>query len=350
MRLCHLVAHNGSGMFHVAETLQQAERKLGLDSHLVDISLAVNWDEHAKADIFIPHTDFPVELRKRVKNPRTVMISHGTPEHIFNTAMQESKQGYGHGDHLMIWMHAMKTADAVCTFWPRHQKIMQQMCDKATKVHLLPLGIDKTFWGAAKSKGKYTGKPSVLSCENGHTIKWPLDLFTMWPWIYEQIPDACLHASYLPQDQHRYWFPLVNRNGTSFGAHISAARYVQSELRHVLASVDFYCNLVKYGDFNRIGLEASTCGAKVISYRGNPYADFWLTEGDQRVQAEELLGVLKGETKPREKEKIADSSEMAQAMIGIYEGILDKGIMPIKPLKIKIPAENGKGEHAPVYQ
>ncbi len=336
----------------MAETLHQAERKLGLDSHLVNIEHQVDWDKYADMDIYLPHTSFPVALRKKLKKPpKMVFLSHGTPEHIFNTALMEAKQGYGHGDSLMIWMNGMKTADAICTFWPRHQWIMQQMCDKHTKIHLLPLGIDKEFWKAAKTKGRYVGKPSVLSCENGHIIKWPLDLFTMWPTIYEKLPEACLHVNYLPQDQHRWWFPLVNRNGASFGAHISALKYVQSELRHVLASVDYYCNLVKYGDFNRIGLEASTAGAKIISYHGNPYADFWLTEGDQRVQAEELLKILKGETTARtDKAVIHDYLEMGQAMIGVYEEVMDKGIMPIKPLRIKIPAENGKEHAAPVYK
>ncbi len=332
-------------MYHVAETLHQAERKLGLDTHLIDIDHITEsqWEQYADADIHVPHTNFPLGIRKLVKTPKIVFLSHGTPEHIFNMAIQEGKQGYGHGDHLMIWMHGMQTADAICTFWPRHQWIMKQLCDKHTEVHLLPLGIDKEFWAKGTTKGKYMGKPSVLSCENGHIIKWPLDLFTMWPLIYEQLPEACLHVNYVPQDQHRWWFPLVNRNGASYGAHLSALKYVQSELRHVLASVDYYCNLVKYGDFNRIGLEASTAGAKIISYQGNPYADFWIHEGDQRFQADELLGILRGETQPRaDKETIHTHIEMAEAMVKIYEKVLDKGPMAIKPLKIKIPAENGK--------
>lgn len=350
MKIAHFVAHNGSGMYHVAETLCNAERRLGLNSHLINIDHDVEWDMYADADIHVPHTNFPLEMRKRVKNPKTVFLSHGTPEHIFNLSLMEGKQGYGHGDSLMIWMHGMQTADAVCTFWPRHQWIMQQMCDKHTKVHLLPLGIDKEFWKAGQSHGKYTGKPSVLSCENGHIIKWPLDLFTMWPLIYEELPEACLHVNYLPQDQHRWWFPLVDRNRASYGAHISALKYVQSALRDVLASVDFYCNLVKYGDFNRIGLEASTAGAKIISYQGNPYADFWIHEGDQRLQAQEMLRILKGETEPRtDKAEIADHIEMAQAMVGIYEGILDKGIKPVKvPKSLKLQPEKNGNKHKEV--
>ncbi len=355
LSIAHWVAHNGSGMYHVAETLHAAEVKLGLDSHLINIDQPVEWEKYVDVDIHVPHTNFPLGIRKLVKNPKKVMLSHGTPEHIFNMSLQEGKLGYGHGDHLMIWMHDMQTSDAVCTFWPRHQWIMQQMCDKRTEVKLIPLGIDRDFWAKGKTHGKYTGNPSVLSCENGHIIKWPLDLFTMWPMIYDQIPEACLHVNYMPQDQHRWWFPLVNRNGASYGAHLSALKYVQSELRHVLASVDYYCNLVKYGDFNRIGLEASCVGTQIISYHGNPYADFWIHEGDQRLQAEELLGILRGETKPREdKEEIHTHLEMAQAMIGIYEEVLDRGIKPIKvPKSMKVETNgNGKKEVvlAPIYK
>jgi hypothetical protein len=327
MKICHLTCFNGSGMYSVAESLWQAEKAAGLDSHLVDIDRvpASEYDQYADADIFVPHTNLPTEMRKRVTKPlKMVFISHGTPEHIFNLSMAEGKRGYGHSDPLMLWMHWMKTADAVVTFWPRHQAIMQSMCDKATRVHLLPLGIDKAFWAAGSSRGKYTGEPSLLTSENGHSIKRPLDLFTMWPWVYEQVPDACLHVTYLPLDQHRWWFPLLNRNGCSFGAHVSPLRYEQAEFRGVLKSVDCYIGLVQYGDFNRMSLEANAAGCKTISYTGNPFSHFHLSEGDQRVQARQLTAILKGEVEPRaERQEVPDIEETMQGMVGIYERVLD---------------------------
>jgi hypothetical protein len=331
-------------MHSVAESLCKAEVKLGLDSHLIDIDKVPvsEYDKYADADIVVPHTNLPTEMRKRLKpSYKMVFISHGTPEHILNLAMAEGKLGYGHSDPLMMWMHWMKVADAIVTFWPRHQLIMQGMCDKNTKVRLVPFGIDKEFWRAGVSNGKYAGTPSVLSCENAHSIKRPLDLFTMWPWVYEQIPDACLHVTYLPLDQHRWWFPLVNRNGCSFGAHISPLRYEQFAFRGVLKSVDYLCNLVQYGDFNRLGVEAVTAGAKVISYTGNPYAHFWIPEGDQREQFKVLLPILKGEVEPRkDRQEVVDASEMAQEMIEIYQELLVKDSVAV-PFQVEPVKTNG---------
>lgn len=324
MRVCHWTAFNNSGMNQVAKTLCEAERKIGLDSYLINVQEVptAEWDKYADADIHVPHTHFPNEMKKRLTRPlKMVFIGHGTPEYIFQSAVNEGKQGYGHGDSLMLWMHWMKTADAICTFWPRHRAIMQSMADKNTKVHLIPLGLDLEFWRGAHSKGRFAGNPSVMTCENSHFMKWSYDLLIAWPWVYEQVPDACLHLNYLPTDQHRWFFPLVNRNGASYGAHISPMTFIHEELRHILNSVDFYANLVRYGDFNRVGMEASLAGARVISYTGNPYAHYWLQEGDQREMATTLIRVFKGEIESRQPDPIPSDIEMAQAMKEVYESI-----------------------------
>jgi len=325
LKICHWSAHNLSGMHRVAETLMLAERKLGLDSYLINVQEVptAEWDQYADADIHVPHTHFPNEMRKRLTRPlKMVFVSHGTPEYIINSAFSESKMGYGHGDSLQLWMYWLKTADAICTFWPRHQAIMQSMADKNTKVHLLPLGLDLPFWRAAKSRGKFAGNPSVMTSENSHSIKWAYDLFVCWSWIYKEIPDASLHATYVPTDQHRIWMPLLNRNGCSYGAFISPLTWPHDEWRHVLNSIDFYWNGVRYGDFNRVGMEANLCGAKVISYRGNPYSHYWITEGDQREMAREFIEIFKGDREPRTPDRIPSDIEMATAMRAIYQSIL----------------------------
>jgi hypothetical protein len=100
------------------------------------------------------------------------------------------------------------------------------------------------------------------------------------------------------------------------------------DLRNVFNSVDYYIGLVRYGDFNRISMEAKASGCKLISYTGNPYADYWLPEGDQRTMAGELIKILKGEVKPRANQtlepilEVPDISETAAEMIKIYEGLI----------------------------
>lgn len=325
MRIAHWVSYNGSGMASVAKTLCDAERKIGLDSHLINIqeSPSSAWDQYADFDIHVPHTHFPTEMRKRLSRPlKMVFVAHGTPEFVFQSSIEEAKKGYGAGDGWMLFQYWMQHADACVTFWSRHQAIMKSLCDKNTPVHLVPLGLDHEFWKAGASRGKFAGSPSVMACENPHFIKAPYDLFIAWPWILEQIPDACLHVNYLAQDLHRWYFPLINRNGASYGSHVSATLWPHEELRNVFKSIDLYANLVKYGDHNRVGMEAAVCGTKVISYRGNVYADYWLTEGDQRTIATDLVEILSGKREPRmDKSPVPTDTAMAEAMKGVYESI-----------------------------
>lgn len=325
MRIAHLSAYAGSGMNAVAESTVTAERAIGLDSHLINLhnASAESLEPFIDSDIVVAHTHFPNELRYRMKaGYKLVYPCHGTPERVFYSSVQDGQKGYGHGDGLMLMQYWLQNADAIVTFWPRHQAILDSMTDKATKIHLVPMGVDKTFWSAGASKGKFAGAPSVFTAENCWEIKWPFDLFIAWPWVYREIPNACLHCCYLPTDQHRWWFPLINRNGASYGAHVSPVVFAHEELRNVLKSVDFQIGLVRYGDHNRLSLEANAAGATTISYKGNVYSDYWIDEGDQRVIAEQLVAILRGETPKREKTLVPDIQETAQAMKVIYEAIV----------------------------
>ena len=309
---------NGSGMHRVAESCVEAEKKLGLDSVLANPQDPKTWVEDA--DINVSHTHLPDSIRKKGKP--TVWVSHGTPDHVFQSSVEQAT-GYGHHDGWMLVQNWLRTAHACVTFWPRHQKIWQSMCDRGRKVHCVPLGIDREFWKPVESKGRFAGTPSVLTCENAHYIKWPLDLFFIWgPVITAELEAARLHALYVPNDTHRWFFPLVNRNGTSYHSHITSSVFTHDNLRNAYVSTDFYCGLVQKGDFNRISLEANACGAKTISYEGNPYSMYWVQEGDQFRMADQLLKILKGEVEPRkDRQEVPDMSETALALKEIYDAL-----------------------------
>lgn len=324
MKVVHWTAHNKSGMNRVAETMQKFERAAGNESYIAN-SFEVTKAEmepYLDADIHVSHTYLPEWFKKRItnKNYKLVWVGHGTPEHVFQTSVIDGAEGnYGHNDGLMLQQYYMQNADAIITHWPRHAAIYRCLCDKKTPIHVIPLGVDKSFWKKQPSRGKWSGEPSLFSSENCHYIKWPYELLTIWPLVYPRLKtEGCLHVSYLPMDMHRWFFPLVNRNGASYACHISGKAWPHEHLVNILNSVDYYIGLVQKGDFNRMSHEANACGCKTISFAGNPYSDFWLPEGDQRVSADILVNILNGNIEPRKKDVVPSAEEMTKAMLDIY--------------------------------
>lgn len=324
MKIAHWVLPNTSGMYRLAESMARAEGLSGLDSYLCDFTKDGEIDEVHDADIHVCHTHIPDAVRLKGTKPlKTVWIAHGTPEYVFTSSVINGlHNGYGFSDPWQLAQYWMQQADALVTFWPRHQKIWQSLCDKRTKVQYFPMGIDKDFWKPVASQGKFLGAPSLFTGENCDYSKWPLDLFFAWPWVWEHLPTAHLHAVQLPTDQHRWWYSLLNRNGSGFKTISSNTIFAAESLRNAFVSNDYYIGLVRYGDANRMSLEANASGAKTISYAGNEYSDFWLQEGDQRGVAKSLLAILKGEVEPRKKTQVSPISEMVQNMKTVYESIL----------------------------
>lgn len=330
MKAAHYSFCNGSGLANVARSLVDAERELGIDSIVVDVSRETDFENALDADVHIAHTVIPQTYRGKPFNSqltkpfRVVTVAHGTIEHVVENAVSACELGqYAPSDSLMIMLHYLRTAHARVTFWPRHKWILDRFMATGTELKLVPLGVAKKFWADGESRGKYQGAPSILSAENAHTIKWPLPLLLMWPYVADEVPEAYLHVCYLPHDQARIWFPLVDSNGSHFKAHIGAWTFPQDELRRVFKSFDFLWSGVRFGDFNLLCLEALAAGLKVISYKGNPYTHHWVDEGDTRNQCRELTEILKGNVEERsDREEVPDISETAKQMGEIYAEII----------------------------
>lgn len=323
MKVAHWALAVNSGMGRAAASICHAERAAGLESFLVDCQDASVAHQLDDADVHVIHTHAPDHVL--YLNKPIVWVAHGTPEVMFHSGYEQGvvNGSYGHGDAWMLAQFYLQHADATVTFWPRHQHIWSSLSDKRTRVVCVPLGVEPELWSPQESRGRYAGSPAVLTAENCYEIKWPLDLFIAWPWVTatEGLHGARLHALYIPKDQHRWWFPLVNRNGCSYHAHIGPQVFDNTQLRNAFCSCDFYIGLVRYGDFNRLTLEARACGIPVISYAGNPYANYWITEGDQRTIAEELREILLHRREPRAAEAPPTIADTAAAMRAVYESL-----------------------------
>lgn len=330
MKLRHWSLTNGSGLHGVAASLVEAEVAAGHDSTLIDSTVQSEaWDQAVDADIHVIHSHLPNPVQDKIRRSgkpiRSVWIGHGTPDHVFQSSVEYAQSGgYGHPEPLMLMFYWLQHADAVVTFWPRHQWIYQRMVDKRSVVDCIPLGVDRSFWCPGESRGKFDGTPSVFTAENPHYIKWPYDLFTLWPDVAESFAGgmAKLHAIYVPRDMHSCVYPWTYRNGCSYSAFLSPMTFDKEGLRNAFRSTDYTIGLVRYGDFNQLSQQANASGSTTISYRGNEYADYWITEGDQRAMRDELLAILNGQTPKRDKTPVPDIAETATQMQRIYERIL----------------------------
>lgn len=334
MKICHWSMLNGSGMHAVAKSMVQGEIALGVDARLLDPfdATQLGWDDVLDADVHVNHTHIPdrigtVAFHKAVTKPhRFVFPIHGTPELVFEGSVEDAKaNGYGAGMSYAHHQRGMQIADAIVAFVPRHRDFYDLATDKHTIVDQVPMGIDTAFWGGSTVAGKYAGSPSFITAENQHAFKWCIDLVRVWPWVRAELDEAILHAVNIPGGMLRFVDVLAARCGSNHGSYIGAWSYDHENLRNIFRQCDYYISPVRYGDFNRACLEAKAAGCKVISFPSNPYADFWIPEGDQRTWAKALIRIGKGEAAARpDALPVPTLADMAHAMIGIYERVLDR--------------------------
>lgn len=308
-----------SGLGETANHICEAEKKIGLDSVVVDAYLESEWDTAKDADVHVVHLFMPPKVIYSTKAP-LVWVAHGTPDLMFESGYTESaKGGYGPADGWMIAQWWLQHADVTVTFWPRHEAIWKSLCDKNTRVEGVPLGVDKDFWKPVASNGKFAGEPSVFTAENGYALKWPWDLLIAWPWVVQNgFPDAKLHVINSPYDQGRVWWPLLNRNGSGFHSYLTNRRFTHEELRNAFCSTNYFCGLVRYGDHNYLSHQANACGMRTISYKGNPYSDYQVEFGDQRILANQLLAIMRNEVQPRDKEPVPSILRTVEQLREVY--------------------------------
>lgn len=335
MKIAHWVMLNGSGMHHMAEAMAEGERRLGHESHLIDVGRPGDWTSGLalEADVHVNHTRFPIEQSKRItahtgKAPKVVFVSHGIPEHVIELAAQHHVPERFHASSDDVWAmfrHCLRSSDAIVVFTPRYQALFQTMVSPLQPIDLIPMGVDRAFWAAGVAPtDQLKGEPVVWTCENQHRIKWALDLFLAWPFVLRERHLAHLHAHFIPLDMHRILVDLANTNGAAMGATISSCRFSHQQLRDIWQTCDFNMATTRYGDNTLLTMQAEAAGLPTISYPGNEYASFWIAEGDQRTMAEELIKIFDGETPMRAKREVPDLADTARAMETVYARVLSQ--------------------------
>jgi hypothetical protein len=298
--------------------MAKADADIGLESVICDQNNPSTWEQGMDADVHVVHSHLPDKITFK-KGTKMVIIQHGSPEHVFEISVQQGAAGvYAAGDSFALSAFMLKKADAVVTFWPRHAAIFETMTDKP--VFCIPMGIKNDFW-TKQEIAPLSGSPALFTAENMHNCKWPIDMFYLWPHLIEALPDARLHVVNIPLNQQNWWWPLSYMNGCRYTMFMTGMRFDAATLRNYLSAAPYYYSPVRYGDHNRMSLEAAACGSKVISFEGNEYAHYWVREGDGRRQTEDLIAILSGKVPERQALPVPDISDTATAMLRVYKEI-----------------------------
>jgi len=334
MKIVHAVQMNQSGMHRLAQNMVVAEQALGNDSMLIDAKHEGQWalPQVLNADLYVIHSIFPKGARHLIETAqnrkvKTVFVAHGIPEYAMDEAVKafeqaQASQAESFGDVWFLLRHWLKEADAFVTFNPRHAALYDRMVPSERKVDVVPMGVDRAFWSAPCVAEPMLGNPCVWMSENQNRIKWALDTIIAWPFVMDALPEAHLHAHWIPLDLHRFFIDLANANGAAYGATIDSLHFTHQRMKELWQTAHFILSPTRYGDITLLAMEANAAGRPLITYKGNEYAQFWLEEGDQRRMAEQLVAIFKGEVKARPVLQAPDLSDMGRAMLAVYARVL----------------------------
>jgi len=335
MKIVHAVQQNNSGMHRLAQNCVEGEKRLGIDSMLIDCHEMGQWmlPQVVNADLYVNHSAFPKDARMLIeraqgKRAKTVFVSHGIPEYTMELSIAsyeanaKNPHAYAFDDYWAALRYWLKESDATVVFSERQQAIYQTFVGRNDTIDCVPMGIDRAFWETEVPTEGLIGSPVVWMSENQNRVKWALDVLTAWPWVVEQCPEIHLHCHWMPLDFHRFFIDLANTNGASYHATLSSLHFSHERLRNLWKAVHFILSPTRYGDNTLVVMEANAAGVPVVTYPGNAYADYWIQEGDQRKMAKELVAIFKGEVTPREKLPAPDLMDMSREMVAVYARVL----------------------------
>lgn len=212
MRLIHFVQFGprSCGLYETAKDLILAERRLGIDAHLVDVDdagqsrvgladgsiVTAHPDLALDADVLIRHSSIPSKYQNL--GIPVVMCLHGRPESTYRISSSSQNN--------IIHAVANKAKDsrykAFVTFWPQYVTAWRALV--SDKLCLVPAPVDLEYYAGGKDQ-KFEGSHKILIADIWRDDVIPLSsLFGAARYIEQYEPQARIHLVGLPHTGPRY--------------------------------------------------------------------------------------------------------------------------------------------------
>ncbi len=321
---------NGTGLNRAVEELVDAEKRIGLDSILLDPRVGLEIDAGEGVDVHVIHSNLPDGYHG---HPRKVFFAHASPEHCVTYELRAAADM-----PFSATMYWLRAAEVTVTQWPRHKRIWDLYLPAGREVELVPAGIDTRVWNPEGPKIDLPGKPSFLYSESWFEIKRPTEF--MWAFCAlardKKGSAAKVHFLNVPEGQMPFWSTNLE--------HMNLRRWVvtfqgwQQDMAPVYRGANVLIQPSLCGDFSRTCLEALACGMKVLARKGSDYATY-TCDWDWESVGAKLLQIVDGTAEVERTWETAqlDILPVAERMAEIYDRL------PANPtLRYFLPSSNGR--------
>jgi len=309
----HIFTEEPCGANESVKDLVRAERKLGLDSTILDLERV---PENA---IHVIHTLFDIEFIKKYRGKKLFFL-RTMPEHWLEGVYVNARRFW----HVM---NLLNYCDALVGFLYRQIDIYRFYTAKP--IYKIPLGVDLDRYSMKGRIKELDGNPSILWCDTPYSVKYPFILFHALKYLYRKGFKGFKLHMIVPERYHkgiRAIFKMLDMDDR-----LELYDYLLTdELIQFYRGADLSVTTNMYGDVNRSIAERFACGLPTITFnstrRWNIYFlctyenhinlgetiksvyENWLSEG-LRVQCRNLA------------ENEFDIDKTAKAMLNIYKMI-----------------------------
>jgi hypothetical protein len=291
MKVIHFcqLAPNKSGMYESTKDQIKYERRLGLESDMVDPFVkenasevdgwleCVDWEKAKEAEVWVVHAGIPPPLQEYLavsgnKEKHVVVTNmHGPVEGMLFKECSSNMFGL-HEDRSFtqihigwIWEH-----DA-CVVINQHEYDVSKLYDEHNHLHYIPNSLDLERIDPEATKWPYTNHPSVVVADCVRFEKNPAHMIWAMPRVVEKLPDARLSVLSLPFGEVEFWRNIFHRskNWTLIRHCIDNLHIKNGPLMPYMRGADIIFNCNFSGILSRVSMEAMAMGLPVVSTNGD---------------------------------------------------------------------------------